>query len=103
MTRGEGWHPAGRPFCRAHSQWMAGRIEPPVVGQIEGDAPGREDAGVFLEAFDQLLGRRLLLGLTQAFLRWRMSWRRFWRSGWGSGMGTPGQRWAGATLAGPTG
>ena len=25
------------------------------------------DAGVFLEAFDQLLGRRLLLGLAQAF------------------------------------
>ena len=47
---------------------MDGRqgIELPVVGQIEGDASGRQDLGMLLEAKDQLLGRRLLLGLTQA-------------------------------------
>ncbi len=38
-------------------------VELAVVGQIEGDAFGRQDLGMLLELGNQLLGRLLLLGL----------------------------------------
>ena len=68
MTRGEGvQHRQVDLLALAPEPVNGGQgIEITVIGQVEGDASGPLDLGVFLEARDQLLGRRLLLGLTQA-------------------------------------
>ena len=69
--------PAG-DLLAAHSQWMAGRGSSSHRWPDNFMTLAARDA--VPEAPDQLLGRRLPLGLAQLFLRWRMSWRRFWRS-----------------------